>query len=344
MLDHGPCPVCRSARSTLDAVGDIHSVVCPHCGAFSISGSALAVVPTLIGADKRRATLVGYVLRRMQRTNRRPRLTSDSLKRTMEKEKLPTPDVQADNLIRWLGDNTEPGRGVTISPRTHGAIVGFTNTEGVHLILRGLQEEHLIRWHAVFGPKQSVELTKLGWTRHQDLAASIEQSHRVAAVLSSDVVGYSTLIATDEGSTLAALAVCTSMLRDAVERHGGRVVKTTGDGTLNEFGSTFGAMKAALEIQSAMEQQNAGRLQSKRVVLRLGLAVGDVFPDGDDIMGDAVNLADHLQSAATPGTIYTVEHVRDDLANRIELISADLGPQELKGIGRPVRIVRIIPR
>jgi class 3 adenylate cyclase len=126
-----------------------------------------------------------------------------------------------------------------------------------------------------------------------------------------------------------------------VERNGGRVVKTMGDGTLNEFGSAVDAMKAALEVQRSMAQRNVDKPEAERIVLRMGIAVGDVVPDGEDIMGDTVNLAARLQAAATPGTIATLEHVRDDLTNKLELASEDLGQLELKGIGRRVRVVQI---
>jgi adenylate cyclase len=133
-----------------------------------------------------------------------------------------------------------------------------------------------------------------------------------------------------------------SAVRKAVERNRGRLVKTIGDGTLNEFGSTVEAMRATLEILGATVAENRGKPDDKCVELRMGLAVGDIVPEGDDILGDSVNLAARLQAEASPGTICTTEHVRDDLANKkMELTSEDLGPRELKGIGRPVRVVQI---
>jgi len=231
----------------------------------------------------------------------------------------------------------------TISPATHGAIIGFTDTAGIHLILQGLQDENLIKWHAAMGPQQHVELTVRGWSCHKELSASAATDHQLVAILSTDVVGSTALMAADEHGTLAALQASMSMLRETVGRHGGRLVKTTGDGTLCEFESTLGAMRAALEIQNAMMRQNVGRSEGKLVLLRIGLVVGDVSPEGDDIMGDSVNLAARLQSAAEPGTVYTTEHVRDDLANKMALSSMDLGQMTFKGIGRPVRVVKITP-
>ena len=151
-------------------------------------------------------------------------------------------------------------------------------------------------------------------------------------------------MAADEKATLEAVSACKELIRETVERHGGRLVKTTGDGTLNEFGSAVDAMKAALEVQSAMARRNTGKPEHKRIVLRMGLAVGDVAADGEDIMSDAVNLAARLETTATPGTIATLEHVREDLANKLELASEDLGLLELKGIGRRVRVVQITPK
>jgi class 3 adenylate cyclase len=168
--------------------------------------------------------------------------------------------------------------------------------------------------------------------------------HRLAAILATDIVGFSTLMAADEKATLEAVSASKTLIRETVEGHGGRLVKTMGDGTLNEFGSTLDAMQAALDVLTAIVKKNGDKPADKHIALRMGLAVGDISPDGEDIMGDTVNLAARLEAMAAPGTIATLEHVRDDLANKLELVSEDLGQQTLKGIARLVRVVQITPK
>jgi class 3 adenylate cyclase len=328
----------------MEARGDTFSVDCPHCGSFTASGSTPAALPSLIGTDRRKATLIGHVLRRMQRTNSRPLLTSDVVKELLKTEALPTPAAQADNLVRWLGEHSEPGVIGIVSPESHGAIMGTSALPGLYLVLAGLKEAGLIVWNPTMGSEQPVQLTLKGWNRSKALQVDAAPSHRLAAVLSTDVVGYTKLMGADEKSTLAALATCTSMLREAVKRHGGRLIKTIGDGTLSEFGSAVGAMQAALEIHSAMVQQNIARPEDKRMILRMGLAVGDISPDGEDIMGETVNLAARLQAEAAPGTICVSQHVRDDLANKLELVCENLGVRILKNIERPVWVVQVTPK
>ena len=216
----------------------------------------------------------------------------------------------------------------------------MVDLHGLHLILDGLKGSNLIKWYATMGDEQSVELTFNGWKFFDQLCARAASNHRLAAVMSTDVVAF--VMAKDEKRTLAALDACTSMLREAVRRHRGRLVKTTGDGTLH-VGSAVEAMRAALEIQIAMQQQNASKPEDKRVVLRVGLSVGDVSPDGADILGDSVNLAARLQAEAAPGTICTTEHVLEDLANKLSVTSQSLGIRDMKGIGRRVAVVQIIP-
>lgn len=292
--------------------------------------------------------LISHALRRMQMADKRPLLSSHVLERTLQTETLPPPGVQADNLVRWLGENSPgPGEIVSIALETHGAIIGTANLDGFHFVLGDLKEAGLINWYAVTGSKQSLHLTGKGWRRYEELRAaphSATASHRHAAILATDMVGYSKMMSADEKATLAARWECISIVRKAVESNSGRLVKTVGDGTLNEFGSTVDAMQAALEILGAMAKQNADKQEGKRVELRLGLAVGDISPEGDDILGDTVNLAARLEATAAPGTIATLEHVRDDLANKLELASEDLGQKTLKGIARQVRVVLITPK
>lgn len=349
MPDRTPCPVCKTTPVATEARGDRLDVDCPRCGCFSVSGSTIASLPALVGKDQRKATLIGFVLRQMQVTNKRPLLISDAAQRIVEGGALPSVSAQADNLIRWLGANSSPGRLVAVSAETHGAILGVVDLPSLHLILHGLKGARLIEWHPTIGPKQSIHLTFSGMKRYEELSAAPQPpssypqtSHRHAAILSTDIVGYTSLMATDEEATLAARRICMATVRQAVERNGGRLVKTIGDGTLNEFGSAVAAMRTALDIHKEMALRNSG--SDTRLELRMGLAVGDVVADGDDVLGDCVNLAARLQAEASPGTICTLEHVRDDIANKLDLSSQDLGPVELKGIKRPVRLVKINPQ
>jgi class 3 adenylate cyclase len=323
---------------------------CPHCGVFSASGSAITILPGLIGKDRRKAVLIGHVLRKLQATTKRPLLTSDVAQRIVETEALPGVSAQADILVRWLGDNSpEPGRMMSVSLEKHGAIVGMTSIDGLHLLLNGLNDAGLIKWYAVMGTKQSLHLTLPGMKRYEELRAAPQQPapsyaaprHRHAAVLSTDIVGYSSLMAADEATTLAGRSACEAAIRTAVKANNGRFVKSTGDGTLSEFGSTVDAMRTALEILGVAAQQNNTRPQGKRIELRVGLAVGDVVDEGDDIFGDSVNLAARLQAEAAPGTVCIPEHVRDGLENKMELVTEGLGLRELKGMKRPVRVVQV---
>ncbi len=164
---------------------------------------------------------------------------------------------------------------------------------------------------------------------------------RLAAILAADVVGYSRLIRTDEEGTLAALK---SLLEDIVdpkiaENHG-RIVKLMGDGVLAEFPSVVDAVRTAAEVQRAVAERNADRSEEQPIVFRIGINLGDVVIDGDDIQGDGVNLASRLEGLAEPGGMCISAAVYDQVRDRIELPFEDLGEQEVKNIDRPVRVWR----
>ena len=135
---------------------------------------------------------------------------------------------------------------------------------------------------------------------------------RLAAILAADVVGYSRLIGTDEEGTLAALKALRRELIDLkVEQHHGRIVKTTGDGALIEFASVVDAVRCAVDVQRGTAERNAGVRPDKRIEFRIGINVGDVVIDGDDILGDGVNIAARLEGLANPGGILVSREVRD---------------------------------
>jgi adenylate cyclase len=156
---------------------------------------------------------------------------------------------------------------------------------------------------------------------------------RLAAILAADVAGYSRLMAADEAGTLAALrGLRTRVLDPAVAEHGGRMVKTTGDGFLIEFPSAVDAMRCALAVQSAEAERKGG------LRLRIGVNVGDVVIEDGDILGDGVNIAARLEAVAEPGGIALSGAVREYLLGRIDVRFRDGGRRELKNIDRPIQV------
>lgn len=164
---------------------------------------------------------------------------------------------------------------------------------------------------------------------------------RLAAIMAADVVGYSRLIRTDEDGTLAALkALRTDLIGPKIADHHGRVVKLMGDGLLAEFASVGEAVRAAVEMQQAMAERNASVPEEQRIEFRIGINLGDVAIDGEDIYGDGVNVAARLEALAEPSGVYVSGAVYDQVRDRLELRFEDLGKQQLKNIDRPVRVWR----
>ncbi len=164
---------------------------------------------------------------------------------------------------------------------------------------------------------------------------------RLAAILAADVVGYSRLIRANEEGTLAAFKGLLSDLIDPkIAEHYGRIVKLMGDGVLVEFASAVDAVRAAAEIQQAVAARSADTPEEKRIELRIGINLGDVVIDGDDIQGDGVNVAARLEELAEPGGICISGGVYDQIRDRLDLPFEDMGPQEVKNIGRPVPVWR----
>ena len=162
---------------------------------------------------------------------------------------------------------------------------------------------------------------------------------RLAAILAADVVGYSRLIRADEEGTLARLKTLRDELIDpAISQNGGRIVKLMGDGILVEFASVVDAVRAAAEIQRDLAGRNARMATAQRIDFRVGINLGDVVIDGDDIQGDGVNLAARLEGLAAPGGICVSAGVYDQIRDRMDLPFEDLGERALKNIDRPVRV------
>ena len=171
--------------------------------------------------------------------------------------------------------------------------------------------------------------------------ASQNIQRKLAAILSADVAGYSRLMSVDEEETLKTLTTYRDTMDANIARHGGRIVGTAGDSVLAEFPSAIEAVRCAIEIQQDLRERNSEQPPDRQMVFRIGINLGDVMVDGDDIYGDGVNVAARLEKISEPGglcisaTIF--EQVRDRLPNDFE----DLGEQSVKNITRPVRVYRV---
>src|SRR6476469_8041354 len=166
------------------------------------------------------------------------------------------------------------------------------------------------------------------------------ESRKLAAILVSDVVGYSRLTSADEDRTLARLRALRSDLIDpTITVHNGRVVKRTGDGSLVEFRSVVDAVRCAIEVQNGMVERNAGVPPERRIQFRIGIHLGDVVEESDgDLMGDGVNIAARLEGIAKPGTICLSEDAYRQVKSRLDLAVSDLGATQLKNIADPIRV------
>ncbi len=167
---------------------------------------------------------------------------------------------------------------------------------------------------------------------------------RLVAILATDIVGYSLLMGADESGTLARLKTHRAELIDPViEKNHGRVIKTTGDGMLVEFASVVDAVACAAEIQRRMARRNEDVPEAQRVRYRMGVELGDVIVEGDDLFGDGVNIAARLEALAKPGEICISAKVHEEVKTRLDLDFEDLGERRLKNIAQPVRTYRVVP-
>jgi len=165
---------------------------------------------------------------------------------------------------------------------------------------------------------------------------------RLTAILAADVAGYSRLMGVDEEGTLAQLKAHRRAVVDPkIGQHRGRIVKTTGDGMLVEFASVVEAVSCAVEVQHAMVKRNKAVPQEKRVEFRIGINVGDVIIDGNDLFGDGVNVAARLEAIAEPGGIFISRQVYDQIEGKLTLRFRKVGLRDLKNIAKPVEIFSI---
>jgi adenylate cyclase len=167
-------------------------------------------------------------------------------------------------------------------------------------------------------------------------------ARRIAAILAADVAGYSRLVGDDEEGTLARLrALRRGLIDPEIGAHRGRIVNTTGDGILIEFASVVDAVRCAVAVQRSLAGATDEPAE-RRLQYRVGINVGDVLTDGDDILGDSVNIAARLEAIAEPGGICLSAAAYEQVRGKIEIEVDDMGEQGLKNIARPLRTYRVL--
>src|SRR5215475_11101518 len=170
----------------------------------------------------------------------------------------------------------------------------------------------------------------------QHLVTGGRVERRLAAVLAADVAGYSRLMGADEVGTVRTLREHRAVADDLVAKHGGRIVKTTGDGLLLEFPSVVDAVECAVAVQAVMADRNQGVAEDRRMLFRIGINLGDILIEGDDILGDGVNIAARLESIAEPGGICISSSAYEQVRGKVPVDFTDLGEESLKNIARPI--------
>jgi class 3 adenylate cyclase len=160
---------------------------------------------------------------------------------------------------------------------------------------------------------------------------------RLAAIVAADVAGYSRLMGLDEVGTARTLREHRKVTDDLVAKHGGRLVKTTGDGVLLEFSSVVDAVECVVAVQAVMAKRNEGVPQDRRMLFRIGINLGDILIEGDDILGDGVNVAARLEGIAEPGGICISSSAYEQVRGKVPVNFTNLGEQTLKNIARPIR-------
>src|SRR6201993_5364285 len=170
----------------------------------------------------------------------------------------------------------------------------------------------------------------------------MSSTRRLAAILAADGAGDSRLMGADEEGTLERLkALRRELIDPKIAEHHGRIVKTTGDGMLVEFASVVDAVRCAVEVQQAMTERNTGVAADQRIKLRIGINLGDVIVEGDDLYGDGVNIAARIEALADAGGVFVSNTVHDHVRDRLPFAFEDLGEQQVKNIARPVRVYRV---
>src|SRR5713226_3484334 len=164
---------------------------------------------------------------------------------------------------------------------------------------------------------------------------------KLTAILCADVYGYSRLMGGDEEATLVTLTAHRKIIDSLIEQHHGRFVNSAGDSVLAEFVSVVEAVNCAVDIQTGLKGENAPLSPERRMEFRIGVNLGDVIVDGEQIYGDGVNVAARLESLADPGSICISGSVHEQLGNKLALVYEDLGEQSVKNIPKPIRVFRV---
>ena len=168
------------------------------------------------------------------------------------------------------------------------------------------------------------------------------ENRRLAAIVAADVAGYSRLVGQDEEGTLRALRAHRREFIDAlIEEHNGRIANTAGDSLLLEFPSAVEALRCAVELQEGMNRRNSDIETDRRISFRIGINIGDVIAESDDLLGGGVNVAARLENIADPGGIFVSSGVREQVEGRVDQVFDDLGYRKLKNISHPVHVFRV---
>src|SRR5712664_3270867 len=165
---------------------------------------------------------------------------------------------------------------------------------------------------------------------------------KLTAILCADVFGYSRLMGDDEEATLRTLSSHRKLIDSLIEQHRGRFVNSAGDSVLAEFASVVNAVQCAVEIQATLRTENANLPSDRRMEFRIGVNLGDVMVDGEQIYGDGVNVAARLESLAEPGGICVSRTVHENIRNKLPLNYDDLGGRSVKNIAEPARVYRVL--
>src|SRR5262249_31960996 len=175
-----------------------------------------------------------------------------------------------------------------------------------------------------------------------DQTTPVGMERKLAAILHADVQGYSRLLGEDELATLDVLTPYLAMMRTLVQRHGGRSVGSRGDSLLAEFPSVVAAVQCAVAMQQELKVRNAALPETRRVEFRMGVNLGEIVVDGDQLHGDGINIAVRLEGLGEAGGICLSEVVYRQVKNRLPLSCEDVGEQRLKNIAEPVRVWRVV--
>src|SRR6516162_1228091 len=165
---------------------------------------------------------------------------------------------------------------------------------------------------------------------------------KLTAILCADVYGYSRLMGENEEATLRTLSAYRKIIDGLIENHRGRFVNSAGDSVLAEFASVVDAVNCAVEIQTGLKAENASIAPERRMEFRIGVNLGDVMVEGEQIYGDGVNVAARLESLADPGGICISGSVHEQIGNKLAFSYEDLGQQRVKNIAEPVRVLRVL--